>query len=470
LLLRVWCFFADPVYLWHGTDLHGGDTVSSLRRGQPRDEGLTEAVETVESNARTLDGDAIGALADRAADASYVLLGEASHGTSEFYRWRAKLTAELVRRGDVAFVGVEGDWTDCYEVNRHVRGYEGAPTNTRVVLDDYDRWPTWMWANWEVLEFVSWLREYNADRDRADRVGFYGLDVYSLFESMDAVIDYLEAHDIDEAGRVRDAYQCFEPYGEDAREYARSTRLIPQDCEDEVVEVLAELRRKIPAFDADPDPESAFNAEQNALVARNAEAYYRALGEADVNSWNVRDEHMADTLDRLCGRPDVDGTAVVWAHNTHVGDARATDMTDRGEVNLGQLVRERHGSDEAVVVGFGTYRGSVVAANSWGSQMQEMQVPNATETSVEDVFHRADVGDSFLVFDEVEDLTPLEIERGHRAIGVVYHPERELGNYVPTVLPKRYDAFVHVEESQALHPLHKEPTATREPETYPWGV
>ena len=444
--------------------------MSTFQRSSRRSEGVSAAIEAVRDNARSLAEPAdLDRLVEAAADASYVLIGEASHGTSEFYRWRAQLTARLIRERDVAFVGVEGDWTDCFEINRHVRHHDDAPAETRAVLDSFDRWPTWMWANWEVLEFLQWLREYNADRSREEQVGFYGLDVYSLYESMRAVLDYLEEVDPASAEKARDAYQCFEPYGEDAHEYARSTRLVPEGCEEEVIDVLTDLRRDVPRYD-DGTAESEFNAEQNALVVKNAEDYYRAMATGSDESWNVRDQHMVDTLDRLLDRSDLDGTAVVWAHNTHVGDARATDMADRGKTNVGQITRERHGGDDVLLVGFGTHRGSVIAGEAWDAPMEEMTVPRAKDTSHEDVFHRADVGDSYLVFDDIEDGSPLATERGHRAIGVVYHPKREFGNYVPTVLPERYDAFVHVDETSALHPLHMERHRKEPPETYPWGV
>ncbi|WP_436924693.1 erythromycin esterase family protein [Halosimplex amylolyticum] len=443
--------------------------MSPRNRAPQRTEGLDAAVEAVERTARPLE-EGLDRIVETAGDASYVLIGEASHGTSEFYRRRAELTAELIRETDVAFVGVEGDWTTCFAVNRHVRCDPDTPEDTQTVLEGFDRWPTWMWANWEVLEFLGWLREYNAERPPEDRVGFYGLDVYSLYESMAAVVDYLDDLDPELADRARDAYHCFEPYGEDAREYARSTRIAPEDCEDEVVSVLTDLVDELPRPETGVDAvdESAFDAVQNAFVAKNAERYYRELAKGGSASWNVRDRHMTDTLDRLCDRDDTEGVAVVWAHNTHVGDARATDMADRGEVNVGQLARERHG-DDVHLVGMGTHRGSVIAGRSWGATPERMEVPAATNASYGDVFHRAGVGDAALVFDDA-DASGLEPERGHRAIGVVYHPERELGNYVPTVLPERYDSFLHVEESRALHPLATRSDPREAPDTYPWGV
>jgi erythromycin esterase-like protein len=439
-----------------------------LQRGATGADDAEDAIEAVRKRATPLTTDTVDDLAARVAEATYVLLGESSHGTAEFYRWRARLTARLVEDYGFDVVAVEGDWTDCYEVNRYVRG-ETSPTGGALdVLDAFDRWPTWLWANWETVEFVDWLRGIDDARPAGERVGFYGMDVYSLFESMAAVVDYLEDVDPEAAARARDAYTCFEPYSEDGQSYARDLRMAPEDCEDEVVDVLRQLSDDVQAGEIRED---SFAAEQNALVAKNAEAYYRSMIQADVESWNVRDEHMVETLERLRSHHGPDSKVIVWAHNTHVGDARATDMTRRGEVNVGQLIREQVGPDEAAIVGFGTERGSVVASDAWGEPAREMSVPPAKAGSYESVFHRAGVGDAILTFDRDEE-GPLTEPRGHRAIGVVYHPRRELGNYVPTVLPDRYDAYVHVDETTALHPLHAEPEADdREPpETYPWGV
>ena len=453
--------------------------MSTFGRTDPRTDGVEAAADALRDRARPLTDDSFDDLVSAVADAECVLLGEASHGTAEFYRLRARLTRRLIRDHDFDFVAVEGDWTDCYDVNRYVKGLPSDATGgdpadrdepfdgAEAVLREFDRWPTWMWANWEVAAFVRWLREYNEDRETDEMAGFHGLDVYSLFESMDAVVEYLEDYDPEAADRARDAYKCFEPYGEDAREYARSTRIVPDSCEDAVVDILADLRRGRPDYDEE-GPDAGFAAEQNALVAKNAEAYYRAMGTGSDESWNVRDRHMAETLDRLVDHYD-GGKGVVWAHNTHVGDARATDMPDRGRLNLGQLVRESRGRDEVAVVGFGTHRGTVVAGDSWDAPMERMTVPEAREGSYGDAFHRARARDQVLLPGDA-DAPALSERRGHRAIGVVYHPSRELGNYVPTSFSERYDAFVHVDESSALHPLHAESDGREPPEAYPWGV
>ncbi|GAB6861511.1 erythromycin esterase family protein [Haloplanus litoreus] len=429
---------------------------------------IEAAAAGVRSRAHGLEHpDDLDRLVEQFGDRKYVLLGEASHGTSEYYRWRSRLTARLIREKGFSFVAVEGDWTNCYELNRYVKGLPESPGTVRDALEAFDRWPTWLWANWEVLEFLDWLEIHNQSAAEEERIGVYGLDVYSLFESLVAVVDYLEDVDPDAAAEARAAYRCFEPYGDDAQEYARALRMVPETCEDEVVEILTRLREGGAAYDHGRD--DYFNAEQNALVAKNAEQYYREMVRGDVDSWNIRDRHMVETLDRLQNHHGADAKGIVWAHNTHVGDARATDMEARGRLNVGQLVREREGRADVALVGMGSHRGSVVAADSWGARLEEMTVPPAQEGSYEHVFERAGGDDCVLVTENLPDDSPLVRPRGHRAIGVVYHPAREAGNYVPTVLPDRYDAFVYLDETSALHPLavHVDPGAV--PDLYPWG-
>ncbi|WP_435066645.1 erythromycin esterase family protein [Haloplanus sp. C73] len=437
-------------------------------RFQP-DADVEPAVAAVDDYAQAVDrAGSLDPLIERLSDADCVLLGEASHGTSEYYRLRSRLSARLLRDHDFSFVAVEGDWTSCYAVNRYIKGYPDAPADTQAALESFDRWPTWMWANWEIESFVDWLRAANDERPVGDRVGFYGLDVYGLHESMRAVVDYLERVDPEAAERAREAYRCFEPYGEDAQEYARALKMVPESCREDVIEVLRELRENAPTY-GERTPDDRFDAEQNALVARNAEAYYRSMVEGEEDSWNVRDRHMTDTLERLRDHHGPDAKGIVWAHNTHVGDARATDMPQHGRINIGQLARERDALGETYAVGFGSHRGDVVAGNSWGAQMQTMDVPPARSGSYEQVFHRADPEDALLFSADLPDDSALAEPRGHRAIGVVYHPDREAGNYVPTVLPERYDAFLHLDETRALHPLALHPDRDRVPELYPSG-
>ncbi len=404
-------------------------------------------------------------------DARYVLLGEASHGTHEYYTWRAALSRRLIEEKDFSFLAVEGDWPDCYRVNRYVKGHGEAGTDAREVLHAFDRWPTWMWANEEIIDLAEWLRHHNDGLPEDRKIGFYGLDVYSLWDSMYAVLGYLRKADPSALAAARKAFRCFEPYGEDVQEYARSTMWVPDSCEKEVVALLREMQRKAPQF-REEGREAFFNAEQNALVLKNAEAYYRTMVRGGAESWNVRDRHMTETLERLMRHHGPKAKAIVWEHNTHIGDARHTDMADAGMVNVGQLVRERHHDEGVVLVGFGSHRGSVIAADEWEAPMQRLEVPPGREGSWEDILHQASAEDKLLLCDGLSGERDLFRERGHRAIGVVYHPEYErYGNYVPTILPARYNAFLYLDETHALRPLHLPQHEDGEvPETYPTGV
>ena len=431
------------------------------------DRGLGALVDEVREIASPLRiREDLDPLIERIGNARFVLLGEASHGTSEFYQWRARLSARLIAEKGFNFVAVEGDWPDCYRVNRYVKRYKDAGKNARDVLHEFKRWPTWMWANWEIVAFAEWMRQFN--RDTANKAGFYGLDVYSLWESMGEIIKYLENKDPQAVQTALEAYQCFEPYREDPQEYAWSTRLVPENCEDEVIRLLLEMQQRASRYDG--DPEAGFNAEQNALVIKNAEEYYRTMVRTDSGSWNVRDLHMMQTLERLVDFHGPESRAIVWAHNTHVGDARYTDMARAGMLNIGQLAREQHEEEGVVLVGFGTHHGTVIAGKLWGAPMEQMDVPEGRAGSWEDVLHQGG-HDQLLLFDEGKLSDEFQKTRGHRAIGVIYQPEFEsYGNYVPTVLPKRYDAFLYIDETEALHPLHIEPEELNPPDLYPWGV
>jgi erythromycin esterase-like protein len=408
------------------------------------------------------DAGDLDVLLDRAAGARVVLIGEASHGTHEFYTWRDALTRRLIEERGFDLVAVEGDWPDCARVDAAVRGAPGAPADPRAALLAYERWPTWMWANEEVVDFARWVRQHNERNGR--QVGFHGLDLYSLWESLHEVLVWLREHDPAGVPAALEAYRCLEPFHEDPNAYAYATRFADHSCQAAVVRMLVELRGR------------DLTGWQNAEVVAGAEHYYRAMTQGGPKSWNVRDRHFDETLDRLlrhheknAGRP---ARAVVWAHNTHVGDARATDQTAHGEVTLGELVRERYGPENVVLVGFGSHHGTVVAGRTWGAPMELMGVPPARRGSLEDVLHAEAPPQSLFVFPPLHDRPELLVDEiGHRAIGVVYRPERDSwGNYVPTVLGDRYDAFVWIDEAHALRPLHTLKVDRREPETYPSGM
>jgi erythromycin esterase len=410
----------------------------------------------------------LDALLDSVGNKPLVLLGEASHGTHEFYTWRLEISKRLIREKGFHFIGVEGDWPDCYKINRYVKGYRDAGDNIINVLKSFDRWPTWMWANWEVAALAEWLREYNRHLPAEKKVGFYGLDVYSLWDSMHEMLNYLEKEDPSAAQSVKKAIQCFEPFQENEHLYARYS-LTEHSCYETVVNLLKEIRMKAQFLDG--DREAGFNTEQNALIAVNAEKYYRSMMSFDNESWNVRDRHMMETLDRLLKFHGKGAKGIVWEHNTHIGDARATTMKRSGMVNIGQLAREQYGVDQVFLTGFATYEGSVIAGEEWGAPMQEMEVPQARTGSIEDVLHKENPQDRYLIFTEEPEDLYLESEIRHRAIGVVYDPEREkYGNYVPSVMAQRYDALIYIDQTKALHPLHMKPHSEKEPETYPFGV
>jgi len=406
-------------------------------------------------------------LVQRLAVNRFVCMGEASHGTHEYYTWRAELSRRLIETADFGWIGVEGDWPDCWRVNEWVRGLTGQRLDAAAMLAGFERWPTWMWANREVADFLDWLRTHNLSRPSGERVGFYGLDVYSLWDSLREVVSWLEANSPQSLPMAMRAWQCFVPFREDPHRYAHSTRLVPQNCEADVVAVLAEVRQRTRQRLVD---DAAFDAVQNAEVAAGAEAYYRAMVRGDRSSWNVRDHHMADTIDRLARHHGAGSKGLVWEHNTHIGDARATDMASEGLVNVGQLVRERHHAEGVSLVGFAGHRGSVIAGAAWGEPEQVMTVPQARSGTHEDLLHRAIGEPAVLAFPDDRGTPWLASWAGHRAIGVIYRPEREAGNYVPTRMGARYDALLWFEQTRALQPLHHEGRpAEPEYETEPTG-
>jgi erythromycin esterase-like protein/predicted phosphoribosyltransferase len=418
------------------------------------------------------DGD-YDPLLERATAARFVLIGEASHGTHEFYRERAELTKRLIAEQGFTAVAVEADWPDAYRVNRFVRG-ESDDENAEQALSDFKRFPAWMWRNTVVAEFVSWLREWNDALPKdAPKVGFYGLDLYSLHTSIDAVIAYLEEVDPEAAHRARERYACFDQFGRDPQIYAYEAGISgAEPCEHQVVQQLVELRTQAAARadrDGHLDRDAHFYAVQNARLVVNAERYYRAMFRGGVQSWNLRDQHMVETLEELTAHLErVDGVAklAVWEHNSHLGDNRATEVGQAGQLNVGQLVRERHGSD-ALLVGFTTYTGTVTAASDWGGPAERKHVRRALPGSWEELFHEQGVP-GFLV-----DAAGLRGRRLERAIGVIYRPESErISHYFHARIADQFDAVVHLDETHALEPLERTSLWERGelPETYPWGV
>jgi erythromycin esterase-like protein len=423
------------------------------------------------------NGTAEDLLLQRIGDRRIVLMGEATHGTHEFYERRAHLTRRLIEERGFRMVVAEADWPDAYRVNRYVRGFNDDRDATEA-LSGFERFPQWMWRNAVVLDFVGWLRDHNEQlRDPLLRCGFYGMDLYSLFGSIQEVVRYLEKVDPDAAGRARSRYACFDHFGENAQTYAYAAGLnLRKSCEDEVVEQLIELQRRAGEYarrDGRLAEDEFFHAHQNARLVRNAEAYYRTMMGGRVESWNLRDRHMVETLTaldefwslRLGGEPT---RMVVWAHNSHLGDARATEMGEAGEWNVGQLVREQWGA-QAFNIGFSTSVGTVTAANDWDGPAEVKRVRPGLAGSYEAMFHDLDVPD-FVMFpsDAGEALRGPQLQR---AIGVIYRPETErASHYFHARLADQFDAMIHIDRTRAVEPLERFPVPTAEAETYPTGV
>ena len=460
-----------------GKPLSQGNGATSGRTLGAADSLTTRIREAV--SAVPAEQDQYGELLDLIGDARFVLIGEASHGTHEFYRERAEITKRLIQEKGFTAVAVEADWPDAYRINCFVRG-TGADPDADSALGDFRRFPQWMWRNEVVRDFVEWLRAYNdAQEPDVPRVGFYGLDLYSLHASIEGVISYLDSVDPEAADRARRRYSCFDHFGEDAQLYGYATSLgAAEPCEDDVVNQLLELQRRaaeLASRDGRVAEDDLFHAEQNARLARNAEAYYRSMFRGRVSSWNLRDQHMAETLEALVahlGRRGGRTKVVVWAHNSHLGDARATQMGAEGELNLGQLVRERYGED-ACLVGFSTYTGSVTAASDWDEPAERKRVRPGLPGSYEALFHEVELPRFLLKLREGGPVSEcLREPRLQRAIGVIYRPETErVSHYLDARLADQFDVLIHIDETSAVVPL--EPTAgwTGEPpDTFPTAL
>jgi len=417
-------------------------------------------------------------LVELAGNSRFALLGEASHGTHDFYHTRAQITQRLIEEKGYTAVAVEADWPDAYRVNRYVQG-RGDDADAVEALGSFKRFPTWMWRNTDVVEFIAWLREYNdALPEGRRKVGFSGLDLYSLHASARAVLDFLDKVDPDAAKRARYRYSCFEHFGEDAQAYGYAASFgLSKSCEEEAVNELVEMQKRageLASKDGRLDPDAAFMATQNARLVKNAERYYREMFASRVGSWNLRDQHMVETLDALVNH--LGGSAAkiaVWAHNSHLGDARATEMGDHGEWNVGELVRLRYGKD-AVLVGFTTYTGTVTAASNWDAPAERKRVRPALSGSYEDLFHATGIPSFLLSLRGADWLSGvLRQERLERAIGVIYMPESErVSHYFTARLAEQFDAVIHIDQTRAVEPLER--TSQWEtgelPETYPFAV
>ena len=444
---------------------------------------MKAAVETIRRCADPLSGDNsdYDALMERCAKAKIVMLGEATHGTHEFYKARADITKRLVEELRFNAVAVEADWPDAWRVNGFVKGLD-EDAAAADALAGFKRFPQWMWRNSDVLDFTGWLRQRNI-KSTGEDVGFYGLDLYSLNDSMKAVLDYLRANDPAVARTFTHRYACFDHFGGDPKRYGLFTGSgISKTCEEEVISALADMRRKkasLLGLDGHRAEEAYFCAEQNATVVADAENYYRTMLRGDVESWNLRDRHMMNTLIAISTHIEsLHGGAkiVVWAHNSHIGNASATQMGQRGEFNIGQLAKERFG-EEAVLIGFTTHHGTVTAASDWDAPAERKTVRPALAHSCERLFHETEIPRFWLDFSKHKDAADLlQHPLLERAIGVIYRPETERqSHYFTASVSAQFDAVFHFDETRAVEPLERTPAweekgAAEVDETYPSGL
>jgi erythromycin esterase-like protein len=436
-------------------------------------EGLRQHLHPLTGSAHDHDG-----LLQLIGPARFVLLGEASHGTHEFYQERVNITKRLIIEKGFTAIAVEADWPDAWRVNLYVRGLSDD-RNAGDALSGFERFPAWMWRNTVVRDFVEWLREHNAGRSAASQVGFYGMDLYSLFTSIQEVLAYLDRTDPPAAQRARERYACFDHAGEDSQAYGYAASFgLARSCEDEVVQQLRAMNRRFAQLSSTPglERDEMFYVQQNARLVRNAEEYYRAMFRGRVSSWNLRDSHMEETLqalDRHLGASGVPPRMAVWAHNSHLGDAAATEMGDRGEWNVGHLVRDRHDRD-AVLVGFSTHHGSVTAASNWDEPPQHKRVRAGLPGSWEALLHQTGTPRFWLNLRDNDALGELaQPQRLQRAIGVIYRPDTERqSHYFHTHLSQQFDALIHIDGTHALEPLDRGPvwSSGEAPETFPSGM
>ncbi|MBN8976202.1 MAG: protein-L-isoaspartate(D-aspartate) O-methyltransferase [Rhizobiales bacterium] len=449
----------------------GGRSVRAHRASRPAssdEEILVRDLADAADSFASIEAADLDPLMDRIGSARIVLLGEATHGTSEFYRMRARITRDLIVRKNFRFVAIEADWLDAARVDHYVRHFEYPPSEWTA----FARFPTWMWRNVEVRDFVSWLRKHNGTVARDKRVAFHGLDLYSLYDSIRSVLSYPDEVDPESARVARERYGCLTPWQHDPATYGHAalTGSYPR-CESDVVRALTELLAKRQAY-AEHDGERFLDAEQNARLIANAERYYRIMYYGSRASWNLRDSHMFETLKNLLAFHGPDSKAIVWAHNSHVGNAEATEMAARGEHNLGQLCRKAFGA-HAYLVGFGTHSGTVAAASDWNGPMEVKAVRPALPNSYEQLCHATGLARFMLGIRNRSDLcgpTGLARQRLERAIGVIYRPETErASHYFRASLPRQFDEYIWFDDSRAVTPL--ETAAIKGlPDTYPFGV
>ena len=418
--------------------------------------GMFSSAQNFEQKAVPLDGDAsLDRLISAAADKELVLLGEASHGTHEYYLWRDKISRRLISEQNFSFIAVEGDFASLYHLNRYVKNLDGAANSAREILLKLHRWPTWMWANEEVVALAEWLRSHNDNLPQDKKVGFYGMDVYDEWNSKKAALDLLKTTDQTAYEYVKEQYNCFGQHKGDSWSYAHAVRAGKENCATATKNVVEYIRNNRNNFSELSD-DAYFYLLQNTIVVHNAEEFYREsiASKGDV-SWNSRVHHMHGTVNDLLNLYGKNSKGIVWAHNTHIGDAEYTDMRKTGEKNIGQLTREGLGNDNVLLIGFTTFEGKVMAGSSWGAPMEEMTIPPAISNSIEYKLNQIDQESFYLIFDKEDRKKKNLKSMGNRAVGVVYNPKRDKRQFVPTIVPMRYDALFFFKKTTALRVLKR---------------
>lgn len=441
---------------------------------------MASAIEVIRKKAYEINNetDVLDEIIAFCGDARFVLLGEASHGTHEFYKYRAEITKRLIEEKGFSAVAVEADFPDAYRINRYVHG-AGKDKTALAALGDFQRFPLWMWRNKVVSDFIEWLKDFNGSQSLTSQVGFYGIDLYSLHSSIHAVLSYLKRIDPEAAKRAKYRYSCFDHHGEDAQSYGYAASFDQEEsCEAEVINQLIELQNARAEYanrDGFVARDEYFFAEQNARLVKNAEEYYRQMFRGRVSSWNLRDSHMAETLSALNAHLENQGQTgkiIVWAHNSHLGDARATYMSRQGEWSVGQLIREKY-PKEVVSIGFTTFEGTVTAADNWDEPAQFKKVNQALNNSYEQLFHLVGISRFFLNLREADLKSILRQQLLERAIGVIYRPQTErASHYFEARLAEQFDGIIHFDRTRYLEPLDRIASLTHEdaPETFPEGI
>ncbi len=399
--------------------------------------------------------DNLDKLIELSGNSRLVLLGESTHGTAEFYRWRAEISKRLIVEKGFNIIAVEGDWTSIYRLNQYVKNVNNTFASAKEVLKTFNRWPEWMWANTEVERLAEWIKEYNKNLPNDKRVGIYGMDVYGQWEAMAEVLRIVEQKIPERLDEIKAKFDCYTAYSFDEWQYARAVTQGYPACYEGLEWVEEILREHMESTECPTEIKLLRHAKQSAKVVKNSEDFFRLAIRNEITSWNSRVMHMYNTVMQIL---EVHGTyskGIVWAHNTHVGDARATSMRNEGMINIGQLARQNYGDQMVTLIGFTTYKGRVNAGTQWGSPMTRMTIPKAQKNSAEAMLEDCGLESFYAIFDdETRKSEEMLMPIGHRAIGVTYNPSTErLYNYVPTILPLRYDALVFIKQTNALEML-----------------